>query len=187
MYYKIVFTAIFRNKITDGRINLVGGELLFYPYLNKLIDFINAYGIKVSVITNGSLLTEKRIAFWKGKVYCIGINIDSALTETNVSIGRYCKYKTLTIKQAVRITQAIHRNGIKLKINTVVSKFNLNEDMKVLYKRLKPDRLKLMQVAIVDGVNSNAKKFAISKKEFKEFCRRHKNVALTPCVNLPTV
>lgn len=169
-----IYRYFLRNKITDGRINLVGGEPLLYPYLDELIDYINAYGIKVSVITNGSLLTESRIALWKDKVYCIGLSIDSALTDTNVSIGRCCNHKALPIKQAVRITQSIHRNGIKLKINTVVSKFNVNEDMKEIYKRLKPDRLKLMQVAIVDEVNCDAKKFSISKKEFNEFCKRHK-------------
>lgn len=164
-----------RNKIADGRINLAGGEPLLYPYLDELIDCIHAYGIKVSVITNGSLLDEKRIASWKGKVDCIGLSLDSALPDTNLSIGRCCKGRALTIKQAVRITQAIHRNGIKLKINTVVSKLNASENMKEFYKRLKPDRLKFLQVSVVEGINGGAQKFAVSKKEFDSFCRRHKN------------
>ena len=164
-----------RNKITDGRINLAGGEPLLYPYLNELIDYIHAYGIKVSVITNGSLLTEEKITSWKGKVYCIGLSLDSALADTNLSIGRCCCGKAMTIKQAVRITQAIHRNGIKLKINTVVSKLNLVENMTEFYKRLKPDRLKFLQVSVVEGTNDCARKFAVNKKEFDAFCRRHKN------------
>lgn len=140
-----------------------------------MIDYICAYGIKVSIITNGSLLTKERIAFWKGKVCCIGLSIDSALSETNAAIGRSCNSKQLTDKQMVSITQAIHRNGIELKINTVVSKFNVNEDMRVIYKRLKPNKLKLLQVEIVDGINDCANKFAISKKEFDRFCARHKS------------
>ena len=164
-----------KNGIADGRINLAGGEPLLYSYLDDLIDYINAYGIKVSVITNGSLLTEERIALWKDKVSCIGLSIDSALPETNTAIGRCCNNKTLTVKQAVRITQAIHRNGIMLKINTVVSKLNVNEDMTEIYRRLKPDRLKLLQVEIVEGINDCAAKFAINKKSFDEFCKRHKN------------
>ncbi len=169
-----------KSGVTDGRINLAGGEPLLCPYLDDLIDYINAYGIKVSVITNGSLLTEERIALWKDKVCCIGLSIDSALPEMNTAIGRCCNNKTLTIKQAVRITQAIHRNGIMLKINTVVSKLNVNEDMTVIYKRLKPDRLKLLQVEIVEGINDCAAKLAISKKSFDEFCKRHENC----CCNL---
>ncbi len=163
-----------KSGVTDGRINLAGGEPLLCAYLDNLVDYINAYGIKVSVITNGSLLTEERVALWKDKVYCIGLSVDSALPETNKAIGRCCKSKTLTIKQAVRITQAIHRNGIKLKINTVVSKLNVNENMTELYKRLKPDRLKLLQMELIEGVNYCAEELAINKKSFNEFCRRHK-------------
>lgn len=162
------------NKITDGRINLAGGEPLLYPHIDELIDYINAYGIKVSVITNGSLLSEERIKLWNDKVYCIALSLDSALPQTNAEIGRLCCNKTISIKQAVRITQAIHRNRIKLKINTVVSKFNVNEDMTEFYKRLKPDRLKFLQVSIVEGINGGAEKFAISTKAFNEFCKRHK-------------
>ena len=164
-----------KNGIQDGRINLAGGEPLLCQYLDDLIDYINAYGIKVSIITNGSLLTEERVVLWKDKVYCIGLSIDSALQETNATIGRCCKNKTIPLKQLIRITQAIHRSGIKLKINTVVSKLNVNEDMTELYKRLKPDRLKLLQVEMVEGTNNCACKFTISKRAFDEFYKRHKN------------
>lgn len=163
------------NSIDDGRINLAGGEPLLYPHLEKIIDYINAYGIKVSVITNGSLLTEDKIKCWKDRVDCVGLSIDTALTETNNAIGRCYKSKTISLKQLIRITQAIHRNGIRLKINTVVSKFNVNEDMTELYKRLKPDRLKLLQMEIVEGINDGAKNLAIGKKAFDGFCKRHKN------------
>lgn len=164
-----------KNSITDGRINLAGGEPLLYPHLEELIDYINAYGIKVSVITNGSLLTEEMIKGWKDKVYCLGLSIDTVLSETNAAIGRYYRNKTISTKQLIRLTQAIHRNSIKLKINTVVSRLNVNEDMTELYKRLKPDRLKLLQMELVESVNDCAKHLAISKKAFDGFCKRHKN------------
>ncbi len=167
--------SFYKNGIQDGRINLAGGEPLLCNYLDELIDYINAYGIKVSIITNGSLLTVERIAKWKDKVYCIGLSIDSASNVTNVRIRRCCDNKVLTTKQLVRITQAIHSNGIKLKINTVVSKLNANEDMRVLYERLKPDKLKLLQVEMVEGINDCARGIEISKKAFDEFCKRHKN------------
>lgn len=164
-----------KNGITDGRINLAGGEPLLYPHLEELIDYINAYGIKISVITNGSLLTEEIIKGWKDKVYCIGLSIDTALSETNAAIGRCCRNKTISTKQLIRLTQAIHRNGIKLKINTVVSRLNVTEDMVELYKRLKPDRLKILQMELVESVNDCAKLLVISKKAFKGFCKRHKS------------
>ena len=66
-----------KNGITDGRINLAGGEPLLYPHLEELIDYINAYDIKVSVITNGSLLTEETIKGWKDRVCCVGLRVDT--------------------------------------------------------------------------------------------------------------
>ena len=170
-----IYRYFSKNDVADGRINLAGGEPLLCPYLDGLIDYINAYGLKVSLITNGSLLSEEKIASWKGKIYCIGLSFDSALSETNTAIGRCCNGRTLSVKQAVRITQAIHRSGIKLKINTVVSKLNVNEDMTVFLKRLKPDRLKFLQMEIVEGVNDCASKYKISEKEFDRFCKKHEN------------
>lgn len=170
-----VYRYFVKNGIADGRINLAGGEPLLYPHLDELIDYICAYGIKVSIITNGSLLTKERIASWRGKVCCIGLSLDSALPETDAVIGRCCQGgKVLTLRNTVSLAQAIHRNGIKLKINTVVSKLNVNEDMRTFYKRLKPNRLKLLQMEIVEGVNDAASQYAISKKQFDKFCDKHR-------------
>ena len=164
-----------RAGITGSRINLAGGEPLLYSYLDELIDYISAYGIKVSIITNGSLLTEERIAAWKDKVYCIGLSIDSASDDTNLSIGRCYNDNALSVKRAINIASAIHRNGIRLKINTVVSKFNINEDLTKLYQRLNPGKLKLLQVELIEGINDNARDLAITDKEFNAFFTRHKH------------
>lgn len=50
-----------KQGITHGRINLAGGEPLLCPFLDDLIKYIYDCGIKVSIITNGSLLTKERI------------------------------------------------------------------------------------------------------------------------------
>lgn len=164
----------FKQKgIKNGEINLAGGEPLLYPHLDELIDYIYACGIKVSIVTNGSLLTKEKVALWKDKVYCLGLSVDSFNYETNIKIGRcHCK-KVLKLRDLISITQAIHRNGIKLKINTVVSKLNVNEDMREGFKRLKPDRLKFLQLTIVDGINDEVKSLKIGAKQFKNFCKKH--------------
>lgn len=165
------------KKIKDGRINIAGGEPLLCPYLDELIDYINMQDIKVSLITNASLLTVEKIASWKGRVSCIGISVDSLSKETNLKIGRCCKQKTLTIKQLVRVSQAIHKAGICLKINTVVSALNIDEDFTELYKRTKPDKIKLIQMCIVSGTNDKASNLEVCKKEFNRFCKKYKHSA----------
>lgn len=91
-----------------------------------------------------------------------------------MAIGRCCNNKTLNGRHAVRLAKAICGKGIKLKINTVVSKLNVNENMAFYYKRLKPDRLKLMQMEVVNGINDDASQYQISKEAFDKYCKRHK-------------
>lgn len=164
-----------KSGYAQGRINLAGGEPLLYKEIDGLIDYISSKGLEVSVITNASLLTKERIFRWKGKVCSIGISIDSATESVNLSIGRSCAGQVLTNERLSEVASAIHESGIKLKVNTVVSEFNCNKDMRGLYAALKPDRLKFMQMQIVEGVNACAEKRLATADEFAAFCKKHKN------------
>ncbi len=100
------------NNIDDGRINLVGGEPLISPFINELIDYCFNKKIKVSIVTNGSLLTKEFIERNKNKLYMIGISIDSLNEETNEKIGRCCKNKNLNIVQLIEICKLIKDRDI---------------------------------------------------------------------------
>ena len=142
------------NEIDNGRINIAGGEPLMYRHLDEIIDYIAEKNIKVSIITNGSRLTEERIAAWSGKVAMIGISVDAINADANIHIGRCDALKTTNeFEHLVKMAEAVHKAGIKLKINTVVSKVNLDEDMLSIYKAMKPDRLKLIYIHVVHNVN----------------------------------
>ena len=130
------------NGICNGRINIAGGEPLLYPQLDAIIDYIHAQGLLVSVISNGSFLDASRIQKWGGKVNTIGLSIDALSESTNKIIGRCHGDKTITMEHLLKLADAIHANGIKLKINTVISKLNLEEDLFSVYQSLKPDKIK---------------------------------------------
>lgn len=163
-----------KNNIVDGRINLVGGEPLVSPFINELIDYCFDKKIKVSIVTNGSLLTKEFIERNKKKLCMIGISIDSLNEETNEKIGRCCKNKILNKEKLIQICKLIKDCGIKLKINTVVSKFNVHEEFVDFYNVIMPDKIKIFQMSIVKGVNENARQFQLSSMEYKKFCNRHK-------------
>ncbi len=162
-----------QNNITNGRINFAGGEPLLYNHLDELIEYTADLGIEVSLVTNGSLLTPERIKKFEGKVSCIGISIDSISQTTNLGIGRCCKEKTISLSQWKEVADAIHNCGIKLKINTVVSHYNINENLLPLYEALRPDRIKFLQMHIVNGVNDHAADKTISIDKFQFFCERY--------------
>jgi len=72
--------------------------------------------------------------------------------------------------------------GVKFKLNTVVNRYNYQEDFVANIKRLNPQRWKCFQVLQVDteNVGDEAKRdcapFLISDEEFDEFCMRHESL-----------
>ena len=161
------------NQIPTGRINFAGGEPMLYPHLDDLINYAHLLGISVSIVTNGSLLTPERIRSWKGLVSCIGISIDSHCEDINKQIGRCCQGSMQTIDDWIAIASAVHECGIALKINTVVSKLNIQENLLPLYDAIAPNKIKLLQMHLISGINDRAKPYEITKQEFDDFCKRH--------------
>ena len=174
-----------QNNIKDGRINFAGGEPTLYEHLYELIDYASSLGLSVSIVTNGSLLTPERIYSWQGKVSCIGISIDSINDTTNIAIGRCCKNKVVGLPNWAELAKVIHECGIHLKINTVVSSLNLCEDLSALYRVLKPEKIKLFQMHLIDGINNRAEPYRITKGEFEGFCEHLKSfdsvIVAEPC------
>lgn len=163
-----------QNNITDGRINFAGGEPTLYEHLDELIDYTSSLGIRVSIVTNGSLLTSERIRSWQGKVSCIGVSVDSIDCDINLTVGRCCRNNVIPLSGWSKLAKAIHNCGIDLKINTVVSRLNLDEDLSELYRVLSPKKIKLFQMHLIDGINDQAKPYEITEREFGSFCKRHK-------------
>ena len=165
----------FREKnISSPRINLAGGEPTIYKHLDELIDYIHSLGISVSIVTNGSHLTQERVRSWKGKVSCIGISIDSLVKETNLKIGRENGGRTLSLDDVRLLAEEVHSCGIALKLNTVVSKLNLTEDLTELYRATQPQRIKIFKMHLVKDVNDSAIPLSVTDSEFHSFCQRHK-------------
>ena len=49
------------NCIAEAEFNIAGGEPMLYPGLVELVQYIRSKGVKVSLITNGSLMDEEWI------------------------------------------------------------------------------------------------------------------------------
>lgn len=175
--WKLVVDKIstyFNKYNLKGRINLAGGEPMLLSWLDELIDYILSKNIEVSIITNASFLTKKRIDNFANKVSMIGVSIDSINEETNKRIGRCTKSgKTINYNELVDILN-FAKKFVRLKVNTVVSKLNLNEDISPLYNDVSFDRIKLLQVRINKGGNEYADIHSITKKEFDNYCNKIK-------------
>ena len=163
----------FNDNEIKGRINLAGGEPLMSRNIDRLIDYIASKGIEVSIITNGYYLDDSFIERHENQISTIGISVDSLDYDTNVSIGRCFKANTLSKEQLIHICNSIKKAGIKLKINTCLSKLNIDEDFNSFINEIKPDRYKILQMHCDDNDIRN-KNNMVNKEEAKAFLSKIK-------------
>jgi len=147
------------------RINLAGGEPMMAHHLQDVIDYVISKGFKCSLITNGSYLTADFVKNNKDKLCMIGISVDSMDDELNKLIGRK------TIVELEKLSDCIKKEQIILKINICMSKYNLNYDFTPFLKRIKPDRLKLLQIMPTPYL-ARSSELIISSEQFNVACEK---------------
>jgi radical S-adenosyl methionine domain-containing protein 2 len=149
------------------KINFVGGEPTLHPLFFDFIALAKRKGFLVSVVTNGYYLNRERIFKFSPLVDWLGFSIDSADEQVEATLGRGIGGHVQRITELAKI---VHEAGIKLKLNTTVTKLNWMEDMRSLMQRLKPDRWKVFQVLRIEGQNdSNFDELSISDDQFNYF------------------
>ena len=121
-------------------VNLAGGEPLLYKDFAKILDYAYGKGLKVSFITNGSLLgyTNRFVPEDTVKIFCIGISIDSFDADVCKTIGRYIgNGMILDIAVLGRfLAKCRQRNPeLSIKVNTVVSEWNKDEPLAEIINR----------------------------------------------------
>lgn len=105
-------------------VTFTGGEPLLHPKIEQFSEAIARYSPRITVITNGVLLTkEKTIGLKKAGITKIRLGVDSFVnkksrpTDGNVILG-------INVRDVISM---ILNNGIHLEINTVITKFNRKE------------------------------------------------------------
>lgn len=147
-----------------------------HPLFYDLLRVSKEMGFVVCITTNGSFLNANTIRKMKDYVSWIGISIDSPSDETAAEMGRGKGNHLAHIK---KIAPMIHEAGIKLKINTVVTKQTKDEDMREVIAELKPARWKVFQFLTIPGQNDHVRdEFAVTAEEFSKYCERHRTVEL---------
>jgi len=167
------------------KLNVAGGEPFLFPeFLGNICRYVkeDLHLESVSIVTNGSKVTEKWLQKYGKFVDIIAVSCDSLNERTNIEIGRGSGDN---VQQLRRISKWCQQYGIKFKMNTVVCKLNWLEDMSAIIEELNPFRWKCFQVLLVGGENDekSAKgrgkqfdKFRITDEQFEAFCERHRHL-----------
>ncbi|MGQ4876265.1 MAG: hypothetical protein ACP6IY_19560 [Promethearchaeia archaeon] len=78
------------------------------------------------------------------------------------------------VREIIEKSKMIIKAGIKLKINTVITRLNYLEDMQNIIGLIKPDRWKVFQILEIKGQNDKKiRNLLITKAEFELFIQRH--------------
>jgi radical S-adenosyl methionine domain-containing protein 2 len=132
------------------KVTFAGGEPMLYKELSLAIIHAKSVGLTTGIITNGSLLTQQWLYNLIGTLDWVGISIDSPFSETNEKIGRVHKGEFLNYAELLSMIKDL---GFKLKVNTVVNRFNEYEIMSNLIEYYKVDRWKVFDTLRVVGQN----------------------------------
>ncbi|MBA5248647.1 MAG: radical SAM protein [Gammaproteobacteria bacterium] len=166
--------ASLKRVYENVRLSFAGGEPLLNKRLTHKIAYAHQQGLKISIITNGDLLTEEFLDDNSDKIDVLGVSIDSVSHSTNIRIGRATLMgRVPNYDNIVELIQLARKNNpsIKIKINTVVNKFNFNEDMNAFISSIQPNKWKILRVL---PATDKALQQQISDEQFNTFVNMHK-------------
>ena len=157
------------------RINFAGGEPFLEKDLGRAIAVAYDLGLRPSFISNGSLLTHEFIMKFGPMISVAGFSVDSFDDEQNRKIGRRDNRGAhVGYERMAEIFSAFRQVSPKtvLKINTVVCRENVGDDLTSPLCKLRPDRWKALRVIPIHGASG----LGISDEEFSSFLNRHRDV-----------
>ena len=156
------------------RVTFSGGEPTLHPDLASMLRHARTIGLQTSIITNGARLTDDMIDL----LDLVGISLDATDEDVLGRLGRRRPGDPSYVEHTARIARRVRSAGGRLKINTVVTALNANENLTDTLLELRPDKWKPMQFTFVPGENDrSADALRIDEQTFEEFVQRHVRVA----------
>ncbi|GLB38710.1 putative radical SAM superfamily protein [Lyophyllum shimeji] len=165
------------------KINISGGEPFLNPrFLGEIIKYCKAE-LKLEstgIICNGSKVQLRWLEEYGEYLDIMGVSCDSFDDDTNLKIGRSDNGRGVHKNKVFQIAEWCRDRQIMFKMNTVVNRFNVAEDMNDSVAEIAPFRWKVFQVLLLEGENKgpnalrDATDLVISNDEFKAFLERHK-------------
>ena len=110
----------------------------------------------------------------------LGLSIDAPNDKLHSLMGRGLKGEIGTgisrhLERSREIWQIAQKLGYGLKLNTVVTSVNIDDDMSELVEFLKPHRWKVFRVLRIEGENDGrVEPLLISQKNFEDYMIRHR-------------
>ena len=168
------------------KINFAGGEPTLCPWLPDLIRRAKELGLITSIVTNGSRISEEWLDSVKDSLDWVALSVDSVSPELLLRTGRTTSDGPMSELDYLRVVDMLRQSGIRIKINTVVTQSNLEEDLTVFIREARPERWKLLQVLPVRGQNDDGiEEHIVSSDEFQGYVQRSSRVEMAGITVVP--
>ena len=160
------------------KINFAGGEPTLCPWLPELIRTAACGGMTTAVVTNGTKITPEWLDAVQGSLNWIALSIDTVNPAILTRTGRRTVSGPLTEEDYLRVISLIKQNGIRLKINTVVTADTWQEDFTDFIRSVSPERWKILRMLPVAGQNDDGiERHAITQSKFQAYVNRNSRVS----------
>ncbi|MBK7402846.1 MAG: radical SAM protein [Myxococcales bacterium] len=184
---KTLLPSVAANRILEeahrlgvNKVTFAGGEPTLHPDLPALLRSAAGRGLVTSLVSNGSFERDlaRRLFPW---LRWLVLSCDSHVTQTNDAIGRRAARDLLgQVARAERVVKWVREwnaarpasQHVRLKVNVVVNALNVQEDPSDWLLGLRPERVKLLQCAIVPGENDDAVDLQCSDEAFAAYAAR---------------
>lgn len=155
------------------KITFAGGEPTLCPWLSEVIAVAKNAGLITCLVSNGSRLTSDLVETLPPHLDWLTISIDSGCQAVNDAHGRMVAgERSLDVDDLIASMQRLRDQGVRLKVNTVVTRFNSREILLPVIERIKPERWKVMRVLHIDGENDRYfERLSVPLEDFENYVR----------------
>lgn len=169
----VAWSTIARSLAAAGvrRLSFSGGEPTLHPDMLGIARATREAGLMTSIVSNGARLSAELLA----EMDVVALSIDAGDDAGNKRVGRVGPAGRSYVEHIASAAARVRAAGGGLKLNTVVTRLNLDADLTALCRRVRPDKFKLLQFVAVEGENAErAHELAVSREEFERFVDRHR-------------
>ena len=156
----------------EPRLNIAGGEPLLFPAaVQAAVNEARRVGLRASIITNGSLLTEELCSSLAPDLDMLGVSVDSGQSDTNNLIGRIDRHgRFLDLAALSSCIEVLRQRNprLKIKLNTVVNRMNWRDSLSNVVDTIEPGKWKILRaLPVIDQSTS------VTDDQFQAFVDRH--------------
>ncbi len=163
------------------RVTFAGGEPTLRRDLADLLRTASDIGLVTSVVSNGSRIDDAWLAQHGPHLRWLALSVDSVDEATTSRLGRRAAGMSAGhVAQVRAVADRVHRwnaqrpraRRLRLKLNVTVTNRNAHEDPRLLIHAVRPEKVKLFQMLLVEGENDDASDLACTSEAFAAYVER---------------